>query len=271
MVVLSAGGSAASTPLTPNDSILFYQAGRVMTGVLADGLLTHKHWYETAHAWTAVAVSRDTAMFYDSSSGDIKTGVLRNGRFETKSRRTIAAGYTDLAASCDTVILYDAATGAAATGRLVHGSLGSLTAYSFAAGWQRIDASCDTVRLEKSTDATTDKIRVGRLEGGAYHSTMTVTKRATYRLAHTKQGYLTLSRGGDVWWGTSRNGQEARTGHRTDAAAWNIVAGTASTVLFYDTDGYAQVATLKNGTYRFLGVNSGPRVRSGWSIIEGGR
>jgi hypothetical protein len=74
------------------------------------------------------------------------------------------------------------------------------------------------------------------------------------------------------YWGTLKDGQidAGNAGQSAeDFAVWDIVAGTASTILFYDRDGIEARSTLVGGVYRFIGSTSS--FGKGWRLITGGR
>ena len=70
-------------------------------------------------------------------------------------------------------------------------------------------------------------------------------------------------------WGPSGGGNEGLSGSATGFSPWDIVAGTADSVLFYYHDGTEARVTLKNGLYHNVG--SGADFSPGWTIIVGGR
>jgi hypothetical protein len=73
------------------------------------------------------------------------------------------------------------------------------------------------------------------------------------------------------YWGILKNGIfESPTDSTQDFAYWDLIAGTASSLLSYRrSDGTSARATLKNGVYDYVGP--GPTLAAGWRIIVGGR
>ncbi len=267
-VLLVGGVPADAATLTPNYSIFFFQPGLAVTGTLKNGVFTQKKTFSTS-GWTAAAASRDTLLLYNAHTGKLKTGIFRGGVFTQKSARTMTKGWTTVTASCDTVLFYKRSTGAAFTATLKGGVMGTRTNYGFSAGWDLIDASCNTAAL--LANGTTSATGVnGWLKGGKFTQTGGFAVAPYTNLAHTDTSYLLYSSVSlSGIWGPSGGGMEGLSGSASGFSTWNLVAGTADSVLFYNSDGTEARVTLKNGVY--VNIGSGADFSSGWRIIVGGR
>jgi len=68
-------------------------------------------------------------------------------------------------------------------------------------------------------------------------------------------------------WGRLVGGQFTQTGHSNSFSA-SYPVGTSDSVLFYSTSGTSGIATLKGGTYHYVGSQSGFAV---WQVISGAK
>lgn len=267
-VLLVGGAPAEAAALTPNYSIFFYQPGLAVTGTLKNGLFTQKKTFSTS-GWTDAAASRDTLLLYNTNTGKLKTGTFRGGLFTQKAVKTIAKGWTTVAASCDTVLFYKRSTGAAFTATLKGGAMGTRTNYGFSPGWDLIDASCNTVTFLANGSTSATGVN-GWLKGGTFTQTGGFAVAPYTNLAHTDTSYLLYSSVSlSGIWGPSGGGTEGLSGSATGFSTWNLLAGTADSVLYYNSNGTEARATLNNGVYSLVG--GGADFSSGWTIIVGGR
>jgi len=262
------GSVPVDAALKPNYSIFFFRPGQTVTGTLHNGLFAQKKSFSTS-GWTAAAASRDTLALYNSKTGKLKTGTFLNGVFTQKSVKTIDTGWTTAAASCDTVLFYKRPSGAAFTATLKGGVMGKRTNYGFSPGWDLIDASCNTATFLANGSSSATGVN-GHLKGGKFTQTGGFAVAPYTNLTHTDNSYLLYSsKNLNGIWGPSGGGTEGLSGSASDFSTWDLVAGTADSVLFYRSNGTEARATLKNGVYALVG--SGADFSSGWTIIVGGR
>lgn len=252
---------------TPNHSILFYQPGRAVTGMLKQGAFTQKRSF-TLRKVTAAAATRDSLALYDKATGKLRTGTFRKGVYRHVKTITIRPGFTHAAGSCDSVLFYNTLTGRALAGTLVSGRFRDRTLYQIGAGWTTMVASCDTAWI---TDAGGQVSMLGALSGGdwvQHGPTINPDSFSFSILAATRDSVLSLAGNFGIW-GTLTGGTRALGGNSSDFAVWDRVAGTATTLQFYRADGLEARAVLLGGAYGFVGASSS--YRSGWRIIVGGR
>ena len=270
-VLLIGQATAAASTLKPNYSIFFYKPGTAVTGTLKDGVFTQKQTPILLGKWTYAAVSGDSLLLYNARKARLKTGTFVKGIFTPVRTKRFSAGWTHVAASCDTVLFYDRATGDAFAAPFTHGVLGTHTAYQLSPGWDFIDASCDTITFLANNGTSNASGVNGTLKGGKFTESGGSFVVAPYtHLTHTSDSYLLYSkdRGAGIW-GPSSGGTEGLSGSATDFSAWDLVVGTADSILFYRSDGLEARATLRDGAYGSVG--SGDDFSAGWKIIAGGR
>ncbi len=280
-LLVAAPTRAASTAATvPNTSIVFYKAtstttGTAQFGTLANGVLTLKAKVSTGR-WSHAAVTRDTVLFYNSSSGKGVTGTLVNGVFTKKGTFQIATGFNRIAASCDTVLFYNRTTGDIGAGLLKGGTLSGFGSGDFEPpGFDLISSSCDTIYFyQNPTGGFAAQWRSGLLQGGRYTQKFhggSADARIYTHLTNTADSYLLYSKGLHFgYWGSVTGGNPPGFTDQTDTfGTWTRIAGTGDSILFYDPPtGLAARSTLRNGVYTFQGSNT---IATRWKVIAGGR
>jgi hypothetical protein len=276
--LLAGTGPVAQAALSPNQSIFIYKPGKAITGTLANGTFVKKRTLKL-RGWDLAAVSRDTLALYDRDSGKLRTGRFRGGVFNPIETTTIRTGFRRMVASCDTLLLYEPASGRALTGILSGGKLRQKHPFQLGPGWDTFTASCDTTTFEDN-GTPGGRREWGALTGGLYSKSGDQLNSVNWAriLASTTDSLLAFDWAADCepgpacgYWGTLKDGQ-INAGNQGQSARdfgeWDIVAGSASTIFFYDKDGVAGRSTLKDGVYQFIG--SGP-FGKGWKLITGGR
>jgi len=273
VLVLIGTGLFASTPtadaaLAPNYSIFIYKPGTAVTGTLKGGVFKQKHTLSMT-GWEAAAASRDTLLLYNGHTGMIRTGTFDNGIFTAKAKYNVGGQWDHVLASCDTVMFYDSDSGAAFTATLKGGTLGPKTHYALDTTWDLVDASCDTVEFIRDGSPTIGVL--GVLKSGKFtQSPGSFNISVSYwAMTHTASSFLLMSRPSQGQWGPSHNGVATITNSANDFGPWDLVAGTADSVLFYESNGAWATVTLVDGVYK--NVNNGSSFSPGWTLIVGGR
>jgi hypothetical protein len=262
---------AAGPP--PNTSIFFYSSelGGV-TGTLHNGVFT-----QTANvsvpAPTAVALTRDTLMLYNGSTGEGTFATLKAGHLSATNTVSQLGKFFALAAgSCDSILLYNPVNGATVVVAVSGGRVTHKRTYQLPKQLSYVDASCDTVSFYRPPPLGTfaGGIVLGTLKKGAYIHTSTqkfVSQGAV--IAHSSHSYLRYDpyqqRG---QWGTSSGGKEKSVA-ATSFSFFEYVAGTADSVILYEwQSGTAAFAILTGGNYTFVGSKT---ISAGWQFIVGGK
>lgn len=267
LLVLAATALPAAAQ-TPNHSILFYRPGSAVTGTLKAGVFVQKASFPLKRVSLAAA-TRSSLALYTKGTGTLRTGTFRGGIFRKREAVTIRPGFTHVAGSCDTILFYNALTGRALAGTLVKGRFRNRTSYQLRPGLTHVTASCDTAWL---SDAGLQSSLIGGLSGGDWRQIGPPIDPDSFAFplqAATRDSVLSLARGNAGHWGTLTAGSRNLPGYASDFATWDLVAGTASTVQFYRSDGSEARAKLVGGVYTLVG--SGSTYSSGWKIIVGGR
>ena len=109
--MIAATNPATAAP-TGNTSLVLYRTTAMPSGYLAtfdngyyDGLGSANF----SSIWTNIAVSRDSIMFYDGTTGLAVTGTFKDGAFTQLHTYGFSTGWDSVTASCDSVVLYDVA------------------------------------------------------------------------------------------------------------------------------------------------------------------
>jgi hypothetical protein len=271
--VLLLGAPAGA--LSPNDSILLAKPGSAVTGTLHHGVFTGKAQFSLGGVSLAAA-SRSSLALYTKSSGRLRTGTFRFGTYDPVEHITVRSGFTHIAASCDSLILYQRATGRALVGTLEGGRFRQRHSVALAAGYERIAATCTGLLL---WDVDTGPLDIYSLEDGEVverSSTDTTVFGTPVRLATTTDSYLSLfpaftPSGLLGVWGRVRPKVEPALQNQsdsTDFVTWESIAGTATSLLFYDTDGTACTWWIAAGERK---DSSCDPLHAGWTVIAGGR
>lgn len=298
--------AAATVTMSPtrastggNDSVFIYDTGgTAVIGTMTAGQFDHVQTLDVGAGWTHAAASSDSLMLYNRNSGLIETGHLSGGIYSRATRRVTGKGYTHLTASCNSYLLYKNWTGQREIGRLEDGVSTRVTSGSgFSTGWDLISASCDTIRFVKHTNG--DPSRHGAInvlgvlwDGGfaqtmsyedAEHSDATKPVFTGLAMTHDQQVIYTpnhpyYNAGGYARWNGAVHGsfgfddEPAFEGGSRNGLSdhWDLVSGTADTVIFYDaTSGQTATATLdRDGTFTQQNVYGWS---AGWDIIAGGK
>jgi hypothetical protein len=267
-LLLLAASALPASAQTPNHSVLFYRPGIAVTGTLKAGTFTQKASFRLKRVSLAAA-TRSSLALYTKGTGRLRTGTFRNGIFRQREAITIRPGFTHVAGSCDTVFFYNTLTGRALAGTLVKGRFRNRTSYQLQPGWTNVTASCDTAWL---SDVGKQSSLIGGLSGGDWSQIGSPIDPDSFAFplqAATRDSVLSLARGNAGHWGTLTAGTRDLRGYAGSFATWDLVAGTASTLQFYRSDGLEARAKLVGGIYTLVGSSSD--YSSGWRIIVGGR
>lgn len=259
-------GAAASTP---NGSILFWGSGNAVTGTLVDGVFSQKATYPLKGVSLAAA-GRDSLALYTRSTGRLRTGRFRQGIYTRVEWLALPKGYSHMIASCDTLLLYNTATGKAMSGSFLGGRLRNRRAFTLPKGLTRMAASCDSAWLWGPT--VVPDIRLGLLTEGRWTRTSSLSMIApNARLGGTADSLVNLDGTGGGRWGRLLDGAYQNKGTASDFAAdWSVVAGTATTMLFYrSSDGYACGWTMDGGAP--TAADCSVTFPAGWRGIAGGK
>ena len=272
--LLAVPGSGAAA-LQPNDSVFFYQPSiGAVTGTIHNGTFTQNgNAFDVDSGWTAGAVSRDTLVLLNAKSHLLQLGTLTAGTFtKTTTEGIRGANFSKIAASCDTVVFYDPGSGKAGVIQVAAGALdirpGHSHLYMLGKNFTSVNSSCNTITFLNNKGAGI----IGTLKAGAF------TKKGTIRtgianpiVAHTATSFIRYSTSAHkIEWGTSNNGVEHVTqGPLPEIGALTKLAGTATSVLFYDgATGQGATDALVNGQLSNFQAQS---FSPGWQIIVGGR
>jgi len=266
----------ASATTTKNYSILFLHDNFAVTGTLKAGQFVQKHTITFNKHWDLAAASRTSLLLYNYTTGAAQAGTFLNGTYVKLHTYTLPTGYLDITASCDSLLMYRPSDGKAITATLVNGVLGTRhkSTISNIYDYDKAAASCDTYMLVMH-DPLESAITYGKLKAG---SQTAMGDRVTSELddslvAMTDSSYLVYSEDGpgfSAQTGTAKNGQTISTSTVPGFSEFDTVAGTADTVLFYNSaTGLEARATLVNGQYGYVG--GGSDFSSGWSVIVGAK
>jgi len=268
----------ATAAAAKNYSIFLGMPGTMVFGTLDNGVFKQKSSVPTSKAWDLAAVSRTTLLLYNKTTGATQTGTFTNGVYTKKHTYTLTTGFDLATASCDTVMLYRRTDGKTVTATLTGGALGKRHSTILDSGLplQNLTASCDTYigAYQKADDLT--QLYAGTLTGG-HQSPIDSLAEGNQRLSllvATSSSFLVYgpdgSGGGSASYGTLKRGSITVTGHLGGFSAWDKIAGTADSVLFYrSASGLEARVTLKQGVYANKG--SGADFSAGWQVIAGGK
>jgi hypothetical protein len=263
------GTAQAGAALSPNGSIFFFKPGHAMTGTLKNGVFHRQRTFATT-GWTAAAATRDSLALYNKATGKLKIGTFRGGIFTAKHTRRLLKGYTRLGSTCDSLMLYNGATGRAVTATLTGGELGARSAYSLPLSANIVVGACKGFYIWSNNGG---EFARGTLEGGLWTQSHRDTTGGSVidRWAMTADSslYIRSSAGGAGEWDqVEDNGQLVAGGSTDTFGAWDIVAGTGNSVLFYIRDGIVATGVLSGGNYTYIGSQD---FSVGWTIVAGGR
>jgi hypothetical protein len=272
LVVLGAPAAA----LSPSDSIILLKPGSARTGTLHHGVFTGKGQFSLSGVSLAAA-SRSSLALYTKSTGRLRTGTFRFGTYDPVEHTFVRSGFTHIAASCDSLILYRRATGRALVGTLEGGRFRNRHSLVLAAGYDRIAATCTGLLL---WDVDTGPMDVYTLKDGEVverSSTSTTVFGIPVHLATTTDSYMALfpaftPSGLAGVWGRLRPKAEPALQNQSDSTdfmTWQIIAGTATSLLFYNADGAACRWWLAAGEIEASSCD-GP-LQAGWTVIAGGK
>lgn len=258
--------------LQPNDSVFLYANSLGgSTGTIHNGTYTQvRDFFEVGNGFTASAMSRDTLLLLNTSSGQLRLATLTAGNFNFVADSHVTKGFTKLTASCDSVLFYNPGTGQVATAKVSAGvvDFGHISLSAVPKSFTSINASCDTVTFLNSKGAGI----IGTLAGGAFTKKGAIKTGITNPLVvHTDTSFLRFSTSSHkTEWGTSSNGVEhVTTGPLIRITATTKLAGTATSVLFYDAkSGQGETDELVNGVMSNFQNQS---FLSGIQLIVGGR
>jgi len=252
---------AADAARTPNDSIMFYKPGRIVTGTLIRGQFQREDSFKTG-TWTGAAASRDTLALYNRNTGRLLTGKFRGGLFVPKETRTIATGFDRIAAGCDTIVIGGGPTNVGIIATLTDGLLRHQQPFNVYHP-QLMIASCHELeKINRDSQDGYDIANGGALEDCATYGPLFA------KLAATADSYLGV-KGANGSWGHATNACLGQVGSSSSFGSWDILAGTATSILFYKADGRGASGIVNNGGYTYTGSVSG--LGAGWRIIVGGR
>jgi hypothetical protein len=269
LVVMASVPTAA---LTPNHSIFFWQKNVAVTGTLKDSVFVQKRSFPLKNVSLAAA-TRSSLALYDKDTGVLRSGTLRGGVYTPKASLTLRSGFTHAAGSCDTLLLYDKASGRTLLGTLIDGRFRNRSTIWLGPGWEQIVASCDTVlfyRIVPDQPFQDGSEAWGYLTGGTFTQTGTQDNDEWALLAATSDSVIGLNLNGlGGEWGTLVDGGRTTTSGAGGFATFQRLAGTPTTVLFYQSDGTECRARLVAGSYTFDGCADD--FSAGWKVIVGGR
>lgn len=280
-----------------NDSVFIYdrQSGTAVVGTMSAGTFTHVQTLNVGRGWTAAAASSDSLMLYKGGINSlIESGHFRNGVYVPVERRYgQARSFSHLTASCDSYLLYRS-DGVYEAGTLSNGIATMTSTGSGVAPRSRLaSSSCDTVRFVRLTNGDANHQgavnELGILQGGTLTMTGTFEeqnasdeeKPAYTHLASTSEQQLVYAAldpqgyGFGVWNGAVGGGLGVDEGFAGGSfqgfsTHWDIVSGTADTLIFYDqASGQTATATLDmDGTFTQHNVYGWS---AGWDLIAGGK
>jgi hypothetical protein len=246
--------------------LIFYNSTASPTGyraTLNNGNYASKGPSNFSSGWSNIAISRDTALFYNFKNGLGVTGTYIKGVFTQKHTYHFSL-WTQIVASCDTVFFFNYNSQTSAYGTLKSGLYTQRGTRSFT-NVTDVVASCDSLLV------------YNRNGGGALGFPMTgghVIGNGT--LYHLSKGWSRITATDDSVlfvngslgaWGQLIAGQFTQTGS-SNSFSNAYPVGTNNSVLFYSTLGTAGIATLKSGVYHYVGSLSGFAV---WTVISGAK
>ena len=254
---------------------IYDNSGLAVFGSLRDGQFIQLQTVNVGTGWTHAASSRDTLMLYNKNTGAVKTGLVGGGMYWGDVQNTnLGAGWTHLTASCDSFLLYHRPSGYRETGLLQNGyATPKVYGSGFSTGWDLIDASCDTIHFRKG--ASEGMTAHGRLVGGYFSQhgySYFGGNRTITHMTHTATSWLQLAKyDGFGNWGPATGGSDAIAyGAAFDfSTAWDILAGTENTVIFYDKESGAAATSIVSGASYTFANSYG--FSPGWDLMAGAK
>ena len=275
--VLAFAQPAAAAPAM-NYSIFFEMPGTQVFGTLQNGVFKQKKEVSTTKAWDLAAVSRTTLLLYNRATGATQTGTFTNGVYTKNHTYTLTTGMDLATASCDTAMLYRRSDGKTITATLTGGALGKRhsTILTTDLPLEFLAASCDSYVGGYQKSDTVTQLYAGTLAGGRQSpiDSLAEGSQRISLLTATASSFLVYgpdgSGGGTATFGTLKQGFITVTNHLGGFSAWDKIAGTSDSVLFYrSASGLEARVTLKQGVYTNKG--GGADFSAGWKIIAGGK
>jgi hypothetical protein len=281
---MTTAGALLATPApvgaatTKNYSIFFMNGSSAVTGTLKSGTFTQKHSLTLNKHWDLAAASRTSLLLYNKTTGLTQTGTFLSGTYTKLHTYTLPTGYQVMTASCDTFLMWRPSDGRAITATLVNGALGTRHTSTIRAtygAYNNAAASCDSYILAVNQANGKSAYLYGRLKGGTQtpnaadissafdHSIVAMTDASWLVYSANVAGHFAQT-------GTISTGQVTYTGSTPGFSAFDKVAGTADSVLFYNsTTGSEARATLVYGLYGYIG--GATDFSTGWKVIVGAK
>lgn len=266
-MVMPATPAAAATP---NHSLFLAGRGRAETGVLKGTTYTRKKQFAMSGV-SAAAATRTSLAIYTKGSGKLRTGTFRNGVYTPVETVTLRTGFTHAVGSCDSLLLYNSLTGRALSGTLVSGRLRNRSSFFLPVGLTSLGSSCDTTWFSGPNFLAVPPNGVrGTLSGGDWRKTGDVFANSDVRVGMSGTSYIAYTTSGYAVWGSAVGGVLSQKNATSDNKTYDIFTGAASTMLYYDTSGYACVQRFVLGVPEPAACAPNI-VTNGWAVITGGR
>ncbi len=256
-----------------NHSLLFYRytgTPNAYRSTLSNGTYAGKGPSNLAKGWSQIAISRDSVLLYNSSTGAGASGTFINGVYTKKASYSFSPGWEYVVAGCDTALFFDLNTQTSAEGTLKNGIFTQMEVRHWT-NVTAVAASCDTLLAYNYTGGGALTLP---MTGGQVLGTGTVYHFSPKWLwiTATDDSVLFYNQGTGVGaWGRLIAGTFTQTGSSTGfSKGITNIAGTSDTLFFYTLgSSTAGISTLKSGVYQFVGSTSS--LSNNWAIIEGAK
>ena len=220
---------------------------------------------------TKIAISRDSMLMYDRTTGVGITGTFKAGVFTKKHTYTFAKNIRSIAAGCNTAALLQPDDADVMLGSLVNGAFVFTGTFGSSVVTQLV-ASCDTVLGYNQVTGDGYAVKVSNGNPIGRHPTNYTFSTGWSSIAATDDSVLFYNETNGVGaWGTLQGGQFAQTGSSAGFATGISAIGADANSLFFYSRGSAvgATATLAAGYYAFAHQYSG--LAANWDLILGGK
>ncbi len=220
LVTMNASKSVTAV-FSPNKTLFWYQpnTGTAFTSTLKKGVYTPGKTLQFRTGWTNIAISRDTAMFYNATEGRLDTGVMLDGTFKQTSDAFTGTGFTNLAATCDSAVLFQKG-GLGFYAYPLHNGTAAARKFFLLTGavYDTVVASCDSVLFYNSQYGFGV---TGTLKNGVWTQVAAVTLSAGWnRVVASDDSIFFMNTANEHQaYGTFAGGRFVQTGHATSAPA----------------------------------------------------